>query len=101
MRRSAVGGYLAVVVPLAVATFALPRFHVVLWGLLGLTASAAVVVGAVRNRPERRVVWLLVAVALATFVTGDIVYDALTEIFHRSNPFPSVADAFTSSPILC
>ena len=31
---------------------------------------------------------------MATFVSGDISYDALTRFFHESNPFPSVADAF-------
>jgi diguanylate cyclase (GGDEF)-like protein/PAS domain S-box-containing protein len=35
-----------------------------------------------------------VAVALATFVTGDVLYDVLTDVLHQSNPFPSVADAF-------
>jgi diguanylate cyclase (GGDEF)-like protein/PAS domain S-box-containing protein len=87
-------GYLVASVPLAVATFALPRYHLVLWGLLGLSASAAVVVGAVMNRPQRRLPWLLLALSLATFVTGDITYDVLTSILHWNNPFPSVADAF-------
>ena len=36
----------------------------------------------------------MVAAALAAFVTGDIAYDALTEILHYRDPFPSVADAF-------
>jgi diguanylate cyclase (GGDEF)-like protein/PAS domain S-box-containing protein len=87
-------GYLVACVPLVVATFALPGYHLVLWGMLGLSASAAVAVGAVMNRPQPRHPWLLVAAALATFVTGDIAYDVLTSILHESNPFPSIADAF-------
>src|SRR5437899_292850 len=86
--------YLAISVPLAALTFALPRYHMVLWGLLGSGASAAVVVGTLRNRPARKLPWLLVALALATFVTGDVLYDVLTDVLHWSNPFPSVADAF-------
>src|SRR5207244_5201977 len=84
--------YLAMSVPLAALTFALPRYHMVLWGLLGSGAAAAVVVGTLRNRPARKLPWLLVALALATFVTGDVVYDVLTDVLHWSNPFPSVAD---------
>jgi diguanylate cyclase (GGDEF)-like protein/PAS domain S-box-containing protein len=93
MRKWVMRGYLAANVPLALATFALPGYHLVLWGLLGLSASAAVVVGVVRNRPGRRLPWLLVAASLATFVTGDIAYDVLTKVLHQNNPFPSVADA--------
>src|SRR5579859_4257207 len=94
MSKWVVRGYLAANVPLVAAVFALPRFHIVLWGLLGLNASAAVVVGVVKNRPQRRLPWLFVAGALATFVTGDVVYDLLTNVLHQQNPFPSVADGF-------
>src|SRR5439155_20202726 len=86
--------YLALSVPVATLTFALPRYHVVLWGLLGVGSSAAVVVGTLRNRPSRRLPWLLVALALATFVTGDVLYDLLTDVLRWDNPFPSVADGF-------
>jgi diguanylate cyclase (GGDEF)-like protein/PAS domain S-box-containing protein len=93
MRRWAVG-YAVAAVPLVIATFSFPRYHLALWGLLGWSASVAILVGVVRNRPARRAPWLLMAVAVATFVTGDIVYDVLTEVLHLQNPFPSVADAF-------
>lgn len=87
-------GYLVAALPLAVASFALPRYHLVVWGLLGWSASAAVLLGVHRNRPARRLPWVLVAVALAAFVAGDMAYDVLTQVLHRHNPFPSVADAF-------
>jgi diguanylate cyclase (GGDEF)-like protein/PAS domain S-box-containing protein len=93
-RNWALRVYLLTSVPLAALTFAVPRYHMVLWGLLGLSASVAIVVGTVRNGSARRLPWLLVAVALATFVTGDVLYDVLTDVLHQSNPFPSAADAF-------
>ena len=80
--------------PLVAAVFLLPRYHVYLWGLLGLGSAAAIVVGVIRNRPAHRVAWLCVALAVTTFAAGDITYDVLTEFLHQSNPFPSVADAF-------
>jgi hypothetical protein len=79
---------------LAGAIFGFPQYHLMLWGLLGFSASAAVIVGIVKNRPPRKLPWFLVAFALATFVTGDIVYDLLTHVFHQANPFPSIADLF-------
>src|SRR5579863_4919015 len=86
--------YLAANVPLVVVIYLLPRYHVYLWGLLGVGAAAAVVTGIVRNRPAHPIAWLCVALALATFASGDITYDVETEFFHQVNPFPSLADIF-------
>src|ERR1700728_2898883 len=94
MRRWVMRTYLAANVPLVAAVFALPRYHLYLWGSMAMGASAAVFVGAVKNRPQRRLAWLLVGAGLATFAAGDISYDFLTRILHESNPFPSIADAF-------
>ncbi|MDQ1425866.1 MAG: hypothetical protein QOD72_3364, partial [Acidimicrobiaceae bacterium] len=93
MRRWTVG-YVVAALPLVIASFALPRYHVVFWGLLGWSASAAILVGVWKNRPAQRWPWLLVAAAMATFVTGDVAYDLLTDVWHFQDPFPSVADAF-------
>jgi hypothetical protein len=92
--RHWVWGYRVVTAALAALTFLLPRWHTVLWGALGLTSAAAVAVGIVLNRPTRKLPWVLVALALATFASGDIVYDLLTHVFGQDNPFPSLADAF-------
>jgi hypothetical protein len=92
--RHWVWGYRVVTAALAAFTFLLPRWHTVLWGALGLTSAAAVAVGIVLNRPTRKLPWVLVALALATFASGDIVYDLLTHVFGQDNPFPSLADAF-------
>ena len=86
--------YLAANVPLVVVIYLLPRYHVYLWGLLGVGAAAAVVTGIVRNRPAHPIAWLCVALALTTFASGDITYDVETEFFHQVNPFPSLADIF-------
>jgi diguanylate cyclase (GGDEF)-like protein/PAS domain S-box-containing protein len=86
--------YLGVNVPLVIAVFSLPQYHVYLWGLLGLGSSAAVIVGIVRNRPSRQISWILIALGLATFASGDITYDVLTKFLHEVNPFPSIADVF-------
>ena len=86
--------YLGANVPLVVATFALPEYHLFLWGSLGVGASVAVFVGVVKNRPQHRLAWIAIAASLATFVSGDISYDVLTRVLHESNPFPSIADAF-------
>jgi diguanylate cyclase (GGDEF)-like protein/PAS domain S-box-containing protein len=86
--------YLGINVPLVVAIFSLPQYHVYLWGLLGLGSAMAIAVGIVRNRPAHRMAWIFVALGVATFVSGDITYDALTEFLHEANPFPSLADVF-------
>lgn len=86
--------YLGANVPLVILIFSLPQYHVYLWGLLGLGAATAIIVGVVRNRPAHRVAWLSIALAVTTFACGDITYDVETEFFHQINPFPSVADIF-------
>lgn len=86
--------YLAVNVPLVALIFLLPRLHTVLWGLMGWGAVTAVIVGTVKNKPRHRKPWILVAVALAAFICGDMTFDLLTKLTHRANPFPSLADVF-------
>jgi diguanylate cyclase (GGDEF)-like protein/PAS domain S-box-containing protein len=86
--------YVAANIPLVIAIFAFPRYHTFLWGSMGLGSTAAIVVGAFRNRPSRKSPWLIVALAQLAFITGDITYDVLTKFLHESNPFPSLADAF-------
>jgi hypothetical protein len=86
--------YLVANVPLVALIFLLPGYHTFLWGSLGWGAVAAVVVGTVANRPRRKLPWILVAMALAAFISGDIIYDVLTKYLHQTNPFPSLADLF-------
>ena len=86
--------YLVANIPLVIAVFAFPAYHTFLWGAMGWGAVAAVVIGTARNRPPRRLAWILVAIALACFISGDVTYDVLTKYLHESNPFPSLADVF-------
>ena len=80
--------------PLVVTYFALPAYHLWIWGTIGMAASIAVLTGAMRNQPRRRLPWVLVAFALAAFAAGDTTYNVLTQYFHEANPFPSLADGF-------
>ena len=63
----------------------------VIYESLGLLAAGAIVVGVVRNRPQARGAWLLVAGSQALFGIGDIIY---FNAYGASPPYPSVADAF-------
>jgi diguanylate cyclase (GGDEF)-like protein len=60
------------------------------YDLVGASAVAAAVVGIVRNAPDRRMPWALMAAGQALFVAGDVMwnwYEMLGE-----DPFPSLAD---------
>jgi diguanylate cyclase (GGDEF)-like protein/PAS domain S-box-containing protein len=86
--------YLGLNVPLVIAVFSLPRYHVYLWGVLSLGSAAAIAVGIIRNRPTHAAAWIFIALGVTTFALGDITYDVLTEFMHERNPFPSLADVF-------
>ena len=58
------------------------------FSLIGLSAAAAIVVGAVRNRPDGMLPWLLFAAAQVSFVVGDLLYYAF------DFDFPSLGDVF-------
>jgi diguanylate cyclase (GGDEF)-like protein/PAS domain S-box-containing protein len=79
---------------LAVMYFLLPALHVPLWGALGLSAVAAIAVGARRHHPARPLAWYLLAAGVLSFITGDLIYKVSNEIFHIEPPFPSMADWF-------
>jgi diguanylate cyclase (GGDEF)-like protein/PAS domain S-box-containing protein len=83
------GLWLAVV---TTAYYALPPWHVVLWAVIGVSAAGAVLLGVLRNRPRRRLPWLLLGAALLLFNAGDTTYNVVTEWLGWDNPFPSVVD---------
>ncbi len=74
----------------------------VLYNGLGLTAVVATLYGIRKNQPENRKAWYLIAAAMGTFLTADIVYYVL-ELVHDEAPYPSIADAFYLGmyPIMC
>jgi diguanylate cyclase (GGDEF)-like protein len=61
------------------------------YDVVGASAVGAALFGAWRNRPDRRLPWVLMAAGQASFVAGDLLwnyYEAVGE-----EPFPSLADA--------
>ncbi len=79
---------------LTVAYYALPSWHIVIWGSIGMSSAVAVLVGMLVYRPQRRRPWVLLSAALLTFCAGDAIYNVLTDVFGMANPFPSPADIF-------
>jgi diguanylate cyclase (GGDEF)-like protein len=61
-----------------------------IYDLVGASAVAAALFGAWRNRPERRVPWVLMAAGQGLFVAGDIMWNWYELI--GEDPFPSLAD---------
>src|ERR1051325_8278190 len=59
---------------------------------LSLGAIAAIAVGMLRYRPERRLAWALFAVGLVLWTLGDAYWDAYSWFLHTEAPFPSIAD---------
>lgn len=78
---------------LAVFYFEVPDAHLGLWLTLGLSSVAASVTGTRLNSPPRRRPWYLLALATLSLILGDTIYNILTDFFHETNPFPSIADA--------
>ncbi|MEO7746117.1 MAG: EAL domain-containing protein [Actinomycetota bacterium] len=93
-RRAAWLVYLVLGSGLTAAYFGWPGHHLQVWTPLGLSAVVATVVGVRLHRPALSWAWYLLAAALLCFISGDTTYTVLTEVLHRENPFPSVADAF-------
>jgi PAS domain S-box-containing protein len=82
--------YLALGALASLAYFTVPGMegNGLVFSLIGLSAAAAIVVGALRNRPRQLLPWMLFAAAQVSFVVGDLLYYA----FHFD--FPSVGDVF-------
>ena len=82
--------YLALGALASLAYFSVPGLegNGLVFSLIGLSAAAAIVVGALRNRPRQLLPWLLFAAAQVSFVAGDLLYYA----FHYD--FPSLGDVF-------
>ncbi|MEV8515311.1 EAL domain-containing protein [Dactylosporangium sp. NPDC051484] len=91
--RGVLAGYVGTMVVLVIANFALPELHLVLWSAIGFASVAGILLGVYLHRPRRRAPWLLLAAAVACFITGDLAADVLTRLLHRPG-FPSVADGF-------
>jgi diguanylate cyclase (GGDEF)-like protein len=60
------------------------------YDVVGASAVAMAVVGVIRNAPDRRLPWILMAIGQASFVAGDIMWNWYEVI--GEDPFPSFAD---------
>jgi diguanylate cyclase (GGDEF)-like protein/PAS domain S-box-containing protein len=90
-RRHVLGGYTAWMALLTVAYYGLPGLRVATWGLIGVSGTAAIVVGVVLNRPSRKTPWLLLAAGQASFVAGQGSF-LIAQLIGTQLPFPSFAD---------
>jgi diguanylate cyclase (GGDEF)-like protein/PAS domain S-box-containing protein len=72
------------------------------FNLIGGSAVVALILGARKNLPNRRLPWYLFALAQSFFVTGDVLAYNYVRIFGSALPFPSIADPFylTVYPLL-
>jgi hypothetical protein len=89
-RRYVLGCYAVWVALLIAVYFELSGLRIEAWGLIGLSATIAIVVGTML-RPARKAPWLLLAAALATFAAGQLSFLIAAKL-KEALPFPSFAD---------
>jgi diguanylate cyclase (GGDEF)-like protein/PAS domain S-box-containing protein len=65
--------YLAAFAALAAVYFTVPSWRCATWATMGLAGAAGLVGGVARHRPVNRAPWLLLALALATYVATEAV----------------------------
>jgi diguanylate cyclase (GGDEF)-like protein/PAS domain S-box-containing protein len=90
-RHRVLAGYTAWMVVLTAVYYGWPGWRTETWGLIGLSGVAAMVAGVILNRPARKAPWLLLAVAQASFVAGQVSF-LVAELLGTQLPFPSFAD---------
>jgi diguanylate cyclase (GGDEF)-like protein/PAS domain S-box-containing protein len=90
-RGYVLGGYTIWIGLLIGAYYWLPGLRVEAWGLIGLSGVSAIVAGVVINRPARKLPWLLLAAALASFTAGQVSF-LVAQLVGTPLPFPSFAD---------
>ena len=90
-RRYALGGYAAWMTLLIAVYYKLPAVRAEAWGLIGLSAVSAIVAGVIINRPSRKLPWLLLAAAQASFAAGQVSF-LVAQLVGADLRFPSFAD---------
>ena len=80
--------FLPALTPLPAATA-----KVVFYGLVGLSAVAAILVGVRRHRPSNPLVWYLLAAGRLCYLVADVLFFTLQHVLHVDH-VPTVADAF-------
>ena len=96
-----VAGYPALMAVLfGICAFAGPGWVTVAWAGIGLVSAGAVIFGAWRHAPLRRVPWWLLAAAIFAMATGDAIYGLGADRYQ--GPLPVIADVcyFAMFPLL-
>ncbi len=71
--------------------YTFPDWKIATWSAVGLSNTAGVLTGVLRNRPRRRLPWLLLAGGMLCFAAGTVTALVLSQWLHET-PFPSLAD---------
>ncbi|MBA2426605.1 MAG: EAL domain-containing protein [Actinobacteria bacterium] len=64
------------------------------FNLVGLSSTAAILLGIRLHKPESRLAWYLFALGQFLFVSGDAFYYGYDAVFHHDVSFPSLGDIF-------
>jgi signal transduction histidine kinase len=97
--------YAAVVLVLGVVYFTVGAdgtTQAAIYEAVGVGAVVAILVGLWRNKPARKLPWLLFCAGLVLWVVGDTYWDVYSWLLNAQAPYPSFADvAYTSAyPLL-
>src|SRR5829696_3872629 len=79
--RIMLAGYALLMGVLTVAQLLFPGVQDFAYGAIGITGALAIAVGCWRNKPRKVLPWLAISGALLAFVTGDLTYRVLTNVF--------------------
>ena len=90
-KRYVLGGYAAWIALLIAVYYGRSGERIEAWGLISLSGVVAVLAGVLVNRPARKVPWLLLAAALASFGAGQLSF-LIAARLRVVLPFPSYAD---------
>jgi len=90
-KRYVLSGYAAWVALLIAIYYVFDGLRIASWGLISLSAVAAIVTGLALNRPARKAPWILLAAGLACFAAGQLSF-LIAKQLQVTLPFPSFAD---------
>jgi len=63
------------------------------FNLVGLSSTAAILLGIRLHKPESRLAWYLFALGQFLFVSGDAFYYGYDAVFHHDVSFPSLGES--------
>ena len=90
-KRFVLGGYAVWIALLLAVYYESSGLRTEAWGLISLSGVTSVLIGLARHRPVRKVPWILLAAAMATFAAGQLSFLVAAQL-KVALPFPSFAD---------